>query len=445
MTDTPPLLDHQREALPRLQQGHAFLAFEPGLGKTRTCIAALDADNIKGSILVICPAIARENWRNEFTKWQTVQREIFVGKPPHGMNADVTVYSYDAISGMYPEVRNALLTKKWHTLILDEAHRLKEASAKRTKHVYGVHASLTKSLAGAASRVWCLSGTPAPNHLGELWTHLRALKPEAITSETGLILNRVQFEDTYCNVRTTSFGRQIAGSKNVPHLRAKMGDFFMPKKEQDCINLPPLRWETYALPTDKIKDKDVLARIDSELRPYAEADDPIEALRGAGAHIATERRLLGRLKIPLVIEYVEEQLQNSPPGTKLLVFGQHTDVIFQITQGLLHYGAVHIDGAVPDHERNARIRAFQGDEKCRVLVGQLQAAGEAITLTAATRVIFAEASWVPKDNFQAVKRAHRIGQGKSVRATYLVLAKSMDQQIIKSVERKTRELTPIMA
>lgn len=187
----------------------------------------------------------------------------------------------------------------------------------------------------------------------------------------------------------------------------------------------------------------MLAKLDKALEPYATAPDPVAALRGAGAHLATERKLLGQLKAPLVAELVHDELINNY-RQKIIVFAQHTAVIDKLTELLAAHNPVVVDGRVSDKARNAAIDTFQTKPACRVFIGQIQATGEAIDLTAANRVIFAEASWTPKDNFQCVKRAHRIGQQNKVRATFAVLAKSMDQQILSTVARKTRDLSEMM-
>jgi SWI/SNF-related matrix-associated actin-dependent regulator 1 of chromatin subfamily A len=441
-------MDHQREGAKHLLRGHAFLAFEPGLGKTRTCIEALDQLGITGNVLVICPAIARENWKQEFAKWETLPRNVVVGVPLDARGSgsgSVLIVSYDAISSMSVPARAALLTRDWNVLILDEAHRLKNPDAKRTLMIYGQYCSMKKAIAAKASRVWLLSGTPAPNNVAEMWTHLRALKPEAIRGLFGEPMAVDAFEDAFCKVRKTVYGRQIVGSRNIPELRRRMGDFFLPKREKDCVDLPDLIFDTVELPVDDLKDKATLKRLDEALTPYALAKDPVAALNGAGAHIAEERRLLGTLKAPLVGQFVQNELAGAPEDYKVLLFFWHKDVGRTLADVLVDHRPAFISGATGVGARAAALAAFKDDPKCRVFIGQMQATGEAINLTTARRVIFAEPSWTPKDNYQAAKRAHRIGQTNHVHASYLAFAGSMDARILKAIEKKTRDLYEFMA
>jgi hypothetical protein len=71
-----------------------------------------------------------------------------------------------------------------------------------------------------------------------------------------------------------------------------------------------------------------------------------------------------------------------------------------------------------------------------VFIGNIDAAGYGITLTAASNVVFVEASWTPKDLMQCIDRCHRIGQTSSVIGHILTIHKSIDAQVLHSVLRK---------
>jgi len=61
--------DYQLEGIEWLAgKRYALLADDMGLGKTIQVIGAANSLALM-NILIICPAVARGNWQNEFEKW----------------------------------------------------------------------------------------------------------------------------------------------------------------------------------------------------------------------------------------------------------------------------------------------------------------------------------------------------------------------------------------
>lgn len=85
-----------------------------------------------------------------------------------------------------------------------------------------------------------------------------------------------------------------------------------------------------------------------------------------------------------------------------------------------------VRGDVSIEKRQAAVDAFQNDPNVTVFLGQIQAAGVGLTLTASSHVIFAELDWVPGNVSQAEDRCHRIGQKDAVLVQHLVFDGSID-------------------
>jgi SWI/SNF-related matrix-associated actin-dependent regulator 1 of chromatin subfamily A len=125
-----------------------------------------------------------------------------------------------------------------------------------------------------------------------------------------------------------------------------------------------------------------------------------------------------------------------------VLFAHHREVIEGLQAGLS--GHVSITGQTPASSRGFIVDTFQNDPHARVFIGQIQAAGTGITLTAASDVLFVESSWVPAENQQAAMRIHRIGQKNACLIRFATLAGSIDEQIQKAVARKTADITALL-
>lgn len=378
-------------------KSRGLLADEPGLGKTAQAIVAADAA-LADKVCVLCPASVVANWRREIERWSL------------GL-WDYTVLSYDAATRRGLPVAD--------TYILDEAHYLKSLSAKRTKVCLGPTSPLHD-----AARVWALSGTPAPNHVGELYAWLAFFK-----AHEGLSYRK--FLDRYTNWKMTDFGPKIWGNKKdaMPALKAILEGVMLRRLKRDVAqDLPAVRWGDISLAGN-------VGSFDNHL-----ANDILisDTLPSEDEHIASLRRAVGDAKAPALASYLADELESS--GEKIVVFAWHKSVLDALEAALAKFGVVRIDGATPAAKRQGIVDRFQGDAGCRVFLGQIIAAGTGITLTAASNLIFAEMSWTPGDNAQAAMRVHRIGQTQPVLIRTATLRGSIDEAVNAVLARKTRAL-----
>lgn len=404
----------------------ALLAWEQGLGKTPTALCAA-AEIGAQVVVVICPAVARINWQREAATWA-----------PH---LEIHTHSYDEISrnGVKP------VTPEWYdVLILDESHYLKEGTSARTKNILGM-AKTFPNLAGRGARIWALSGTPTPNHVGEIYPLARSIFPDEVTAigAASRPATYSNFLAHYCYTRPTRFGTQITGHRGdkMRELRDKLRPYVNRLRKTDVLtDLPPIEASLVLVQGDKaLVNAEVrrLAREHPEISVALKAAETTGELNIDSPHLATLRRITGQLKAPLAAEIVKEALSG---GGKAIVFAHHRAVIGELQGAFSSLGCVVLDGQTSPTNRQAAIDLFQTDPSCRVFVGQIGAAGTAITLTAASNVFFAEASWVPADNAQAVARAHRIGQKLKVLCRFISLEGTIDEAVMRVNARKIKTL-----
>jgi SNF2 family DNA or RNA helicase len=224
---------------------------------------------------------------------------------------------------------------------------------------------------------------------------------------------------------------------NWPEYSATEDDiakFFATRKAEDAsfrseleMNLRRLLREDPTIDYDKAYDAGVRARYTNayEMAEKAERLLRWEALK--------QMSLKGKMKA--IHEWIGDFLENS--DQKLVVFASHQEPIHQIAAKYKQkYGAVYIDGSVKVEDRMKIVDRFQNDPACRLIIGNMIAMGEGLTLTAASNVAFIEFGWNPKTHSQAEDRCHRIGQHDSVMVYSLVGRGTIDEEIVALIEEK---------
>lgn len=422
----PELFPYQIEGAKWLRgKRHALLADQPGLGKSAQ---AIEAAKSFARILVVCPAVAVANWHREFKKFDPTRTS-----PP-------IVVSYDFLIRHAHEYQSPR-----DLLILDEAHFLKSPTASRTKAVFG--RKETGGLIHSSERTWLLTGTPAPNNASELWVFLFTFGMTRLSYDA--------FVDRYCNSYLVSrFGRrQIVGTnlKHVSEIKTMLAQISLRRLKADVLKeLPPIFHSTVALEShyDPLKDfpemKDKLGleleRMKEALGVNLDVEPTIEALEVLAQSVSTLRRYHGLKKVAPVVELVTDELLNGH-YKKIVLFCVSRDVSKMLVAALSRFNPVFITGETPQHSRQAVVDRFQTDDDCQVFVGNIRAAGTAITLTAANQVAFVESEWTPADMAQAADRCHRIGQKDVVNVRHFALAGSIDEKIAATLSRKAQELS----
>ena len=445
-------------------QPTAFLGDQMGTGKSAQAIRAADAVEAQ-RILVTAPTNAVYNWRGEFRKFSRYARTTHVVDAGHVVidpSASVVVVTHGLLKR--ESLRRQMAAQRWDLVIADEAHAFKHASSKRTHVFYGPNSARDPgSIAALAPRVWLLSGTPAENHGGELWTHVHALRPDLLLPDGATTpLSYDGFTKRYCIVKLTGYGPKVVGNRQatLPELRDKVIRPFVLRRLLATVvpEMPPIRYEAVIVPPDHVPAD--LRALESELgdavlNAMANIDagvDPLEVLRCLDAQesakdggISRLRRLTGHLKVRPTIALLSEHF-HAYPDRKVLVAARHLAVVEEIVEQAEAHGwsPARITGAVSAFGRHQAVERFQTDPRCKVFVGQITACATAATLTAANEVVFAEASWVPAENAQFAARAWRIGQKNDVRVRLLALAGSIDEAVMDVLVRKVRVVKELL-
>lgn len=430
-----------------LQKDFTLLADEPGLGKTAQGIVACNEwDALR--ILVLCPATLKTNWLKEFNMWTTQLLAPFIceGRKfviPKGSN--LVICNYDLLVSEWPihEINKYNPT----VVILDEVHFLKNYKAKRTKAVLARSIDGMKGMKGVArlaDKVIAISGTPVPNRPIEFWPLLSAFGKHVIKPYDDFI----RFGRRFCKGFKGQFGWDMKGSSNEDDLNKRLRSECMIRRlKKDVLKqLPDKMWQLIDI--DASKNKTLLGHIQREhelvdatervkqtklLGVRIDANDAIKDSeapvdeRPIIAQIAEVRQLIAKEKIDFVVDHVVNLLEGTE---KVVIFAVHKEVIAQLNAKLREYNPVTITGDTSQALRNHAVESFQNDDKCRIFIGNIMAAGTGITLTAASNVVFVEITWTPGELDQAIDRCHRIGQKASVLGQFLMFEGSVDHYML---------------
>lgn len=449
----PPLVEpytYQVEAAKWISQRQTCLLGDaPGLGKTASAIRACDIVAAE-SVLVVCPASVRIQWGREFERFSPLDRPMQVCMPSDlPSTSGVVILFYDqAVKHL-----DRLMSARWDCLVLDECHYLKErykvgrkTSGYRTKAVYGF-GSRFPGLITVCERVIRLSGTPAPNHAGELWTHV---KSAGLTD-----LSYWDWVYKFCNGFDSEHGFRFTGHKNVEELKEILAPFMLRRSKAEVQ--PDLKEPMFEIVTVSRSDAALPPEFRAQIPKLAEADEELQAalassgrneidvLESAASSLATLRRFTAMCKLPAIAEQIETDL-TANGIQKLVVFAIHKDAIRWLAEKLKAYNPVILSGDTPASKRQPAIDRFQRDPATRLFLANIDAAGTGVDglQNVCDEALYVELSWVPSQNAQSIMRLSRIGQKNPVRARVFSLYGSVDERVQDVLTDKTRELAKIL-
>ena len=436
------LRPYQRQGLGWLQFLHEFglggcLADDMGLGKTVQLLAHLLAIRKPGARerrphLLVAPRSVLPNWLAEAQRFAPALRVVDFSGPDRWREHGTKITEYDLVLTTYALVRTdavpfAERNLRFGYVVLDEAQMAKNADSQTSKAV---------RLLGAQHRL-ALTGTPVENHLGELWSLFEFLNPG--------MLGRLQ-------AFRGLFGRDVDAEAMRGHrelvqralrpvlLRRTKAQVLtdLPEKVEQTLwcDLEPAQRQRYEQLRRHFRD---LLLDGAEVLEDQKRFAVLEALlrlRQAACHeglLDPKRRSAPSAKLEVLLPRLEEL---AAEGHKVLVFSQFTTFLDLVEPALTERGIgfCRLDGQTRD--RPAAVRSFQEDPQCAVFLISLKAGGFGLNLTAADYVFVLDPWWNPAAELQAIDRAHRIGQRRTVHAYRLVCRGTVEERVLELQQQK---------
>ena len=426
-THRPPM-EHQKEAIEKLVRNKKFiLADDMGLGKTTsTIIAALETGAKK--VLIVCPASLKINWQREIANYS--DRSIYIAEGKKFSDEhDFVIVNYDILKNFHDikeKDKSEIMKINFDLVIMDEAHMISNPQAQRTK--------IANDIASKSNRVWLLSGTPMTSRPMNYYNLLNLV-------DSPVAMNWMAYAKRYCNGFQFSVGKRkvwnVTGASNLDELRERTSTHILRRLKEEVLDLP----EKIITPVYlRLKSKDYEELMGEYFDWYDKNPEESSSLTIQFGKLMKVRKVIAQEKINNTIELAENIIEQ---GKKIIIFTNFTDTLNQIYN---HFGksAVYLDGSCSKFHRQNAVDEFQTNDKIKVFVGNLKAAGVGITLTSAEAVIMNDLSFVPAEHSQAEDRSHRIGQKNSTSVYYPLFENTIEGAIYDILNRKKKIISTVM-
>jgi len=365
-----------------------FLCDEMGIGKTAQLVATMLRNPLPLTLIVVPKSIVGQ-WKKEIIRFTDGKLKVRLFDGPDRNKIEVAtgvvVAPYSVMSD-----RTMLHDHFWDRLILDEGHEVRNAKTK-------IHVSLKSLRAGVR---WIVTGTPVFNSMRDfvdLCSFLNLSKGEVLRE--------------YDSVRNKYVLRRTRDHRST----VNTCQLDMYPEEQD------LYLEAFHYGQGLIDGTDnAIIMLEAILRLRQVSSWPQLFIDGMATKKNKDPELYtGRSKKH---EVLLETLKTHP-DEKSLIFTQFTVETDHLQESLkdLGYPVFRIDGNVIDKtERETRVDAFRAAPENAVFLIQIRAGGVGLNLQEASRVYIMSPAWNPATEMQAIGRADRTGQKRTVHVTKYV-------------------------
>ncbi|WP_432014748.1 SNF2-related protein [Streptomyces cucumeris] len=432
----------------------ALLADDMGLGKTLTALAlhlhrrVPTTTGATGPTLIVCPASVVVTWEREVHRFApTVPTLRYLGADrtlEDATSRTIVLTSYETLRRDV----DLLALLSFDLVVADEAQMIKNH-----------HTSTARALrrVQTTARV-ALTGTPVENNLTEAWALMDWLNP-------GLFGTQRIFRDQFAR----PIEDNIADTERTTRLSGLMSAFMLRRRKSDpgiLTELPP---------------KDIQPRIvspsDEQIQLYQQAaDETLQAIREAqgvqrkGLLLELFNKLQQICNTPA--QYLKDSLEDdnydtqqaasrsgkigalddllptlTAPDESALIFTRYRTMAKLLVRHLRSHGhdPLYYSGDIPSlRERQRIIDTFQA-RSGQLMVMTVKAGGTGLTLTRASHVVLFDRPWNPAKENQAIDRAHRLGQQRTVTVHPLITENTLEDRVDELLQHKRALADAVLA
>lgn len=376
-----------------LRQGDVLLGDEMGLGKTVQAIAVMVSLAASGAthFMVVCPASVLVNWAREVVQFCDLPVTMIRGGDIMAVrkwvsDGGVAVTTYESISRFgLPE------NFTFSLLVADEAHYVKNPLARRTQSLM--------VLRRRAERALFMTGTPLENNVDEMCFIIRCLRAD-ISEEL----------------------EEIKYISSAPQFREKLAPVYLRRTREDVLDeLPALIEKEQWCEMGAEEWKNYLLSVISE---------NFMAMRQVSWDVPDLKKSSKAQRLLEICSMAEEE------GRKVIVFSFFRSTIDAVHDLLGAKALEPITGSMSAMRRQQIVDEFTAAPNGTVLICQVQAGGTGLNIQAASVIIFCEPQIKPSIENQAISRAYRMGQLRTVVVHRLLCDNTVDERILELLREK---------
>lgn len=456
------LMDYQLDGVNWLyymfvKRRNAILADDMGLGKTIQVIGLLTSLIQRHScwpFLVVCPNSTVPNWRREIKNWApSLQVVTYFGtqysrqmardyemfpENSSDLHCHVVIASYESM--IDDDTKKVLNKVRWTGLVVDEGQRLKNDKSQ-------LYEKLCRMKFGFKV---LLTGTPLQNNIRELF-------------------NLLQFLDRDKNAEALEEEYSSLDSEKIRTLHELIRPFFLRRTKTEVLPfLPPMVQIIVPVSMSLVQKKlykSILQKNPQLIRAIVKKqtgqirkqdrhnlNNILMQLRKCLCHpfiynkaieeytsdpVLAQKHLVGASGKLQLLNLMLPRLQER--GHRVLIFSQfleNLDIVEDFLHGLgLQYG--RLDGRLSAKDKQQQIDLFnQPGSSLFAFLLSTRSGGVGINLATADTVIIMDPDFNPKQDMQALSRAHRIGQQKTVLVFHLITRASVEEKIMLKGKKK---------
>jgi len=459
---TETLYPYQKEDVEFMLNKRRCLNGNPmGLGKTIETLATIEQLNPR-HVLVVCKKTYIIEWFSQINDW--LDQDCLTPWDGPGDKLDgldlagppFVCINYDLLS--IPKYWHELIKVKWDVVVFDEAHKLKNYKAQRTKNAF--------LMSSYTDRIYHLTGTPIQNSPADLYPLFHLMNPREYHNYHWWINTFCVMEEQEIWMKNKN-GRPyprtvrniVQGARNHEVELNALLHLYMCRHEKSEVmpNLPPKQRRT------------VPVELGIEKKQYLQMQEKLFALLDSGEEITAPAVIAQMIRLRQIC--LEPNLLSSEPvkpstpsnktqalldlledtEEKVLIFSFFEQYIRILSQVLNDKGIKHatITGKRTPTENMTAERTFQSDPEVRVCLGTIGSMGECWTLTEAKIVVFTDVFWNPAVNEQCEDRSYgRANKGLEQSESTLIIdlfnQGTIEEHVHNIVRRKEQMIEAIV-